>query len=153
MIETEVSVSLTAFGYPSRPATAVIIEQTAAQRFARTLAGLGMFWGLALAGLFIPVAHFILVPTFLTAGVIMAVKRAREDRRLVLLGGACPRCGAEQEFKPGGRFASERSLDCPRCHGNLTLVVASATTQAQHGERRTQDSTSLLQPGHAPVGR
>jgi len=130
MIETEVSASLTAFGYPSQPATAVIIEQTPAQRFARTLAGLGMFWGLALAGLFIPVAHFVLVPTFVTAGIIMAVKRAREDRRLVLLRGACPRCGADQEFKPGGRFASERSLDCPKCHGNLTLVSTSAATRS-----------------------
>jgi transposase-like protein len=68
--------------------------------------------------------------TFVTAGVIMAVKRAREDRRLVLLRGACPRCGANQEFKPGGRFASERNLDCPKCHGNLTLVDTSEATHA-----------------------
>src|SRR5574341_1886703 len=129
MTETEVPVSLTAFGYPSRPATAIIIEQTLAQRFARTLAGLGMFWGLALVGLFIPVVHFVLVPTFVAAGMIMAVKRAREDRRLVKLHGACPRCGADQEFKPGGRFASERSLDCPKCHGNLTLVATSRATR------------------------
>src|SRR5574341_1529883 len=106
MVETEVSVSLTAFGYPPRPATAVIIEQTPAQRFARTLAGLGMFWGLALVGLFIPVVHFVLVPTFVAAGMIMAVK-------------------------PGGRFASERSLDCPKCHGNLTLVATSRATRAR----------------------
>ncbi len=130
MAESEVPVSLAAFGYPSRPATAVIVEQTPAQRLARTLAGLGMFWGLALVGLFIPVAHFVLVPTFLAAGIIVAAKRAREDRRLILLRGACPRCGAEQEFRPGGRFVGERSLDCPRCHGNLTLVAAALPAQA-----------------------
>lgn len=130
MTQTEVPVSLTAFGYPARPATAVIIEQTPAQRVARTLQGLGACWGLALLGLFIPVAHFILVPTFLTAGIIVAVKRAREDRRLIRLCGACPRCGAEQMFKPGGRFVGERSLDCPKCHGNLTLVAATEATHA-----------------------
>lgn len=47
-----------------------------------------MFWALALGGLFIPVAHFILVPTFVVTGIVVAVKRAREDRRLVLLRGA-----------------------------------------------------------------
>ena len=124
MIEIETQASLTAFGYPPCWVTAVIIEQTPAQRLGRALAGLGMFWALALGGLFIPVAHFILVPTFVVAGVVVAVKRAHEDRRLLLLRGTCPRCGAAQEFKPGGRFATGRSIDCPKCHGILTLVTA-----------------------------
>ena len=124
--ETEVPAQLTAFGHPSQPAQAVILEQAPGQRFARTLAGLGMFWGLALASVFIPVAHFVLVPTFVVAGIVMAVKRAREDRRLLLVRGACPRCGAVQELRPGGRFVDGRSFDCPKCHGNLTLATASA---------------------------
>jgi hypothetical protein len=126
MTETELPTSLAAFGYPSQRATAVIVEQSSGQRFARALAGLALFWGLALGGLFIPVAHFVLVPTFVAAGIIMAAKRAREHRRLLLVRGTCPRCGAEQEFTPGGRFVSGRSLGCPRCHGNLTLVAVAA---------------------------
>ena len=121
MTEIEVPAVLSAFGYPSSSATAVVIEQTPTQRLGRTLGGLGMFSGLAVAGLFIPVAHFVLVPAFVVAGIIAAVKRAREDCRLVLLRGACPRCGATQEFRPGGRFCSERSINCPKCHGTLTL--------------------------------
>jgi hypothetical protein len=93
----------------------------------RVLAGLGMFWGLALASVFIPVAHFILVPAFLVAGLLVALRRAREDRRLILLRGACPRCGAAQQFRPGGRFADGRSFDCPKCHGNVTLVIPPAS--------------------------
>src|SRR5437867_5561557 len=123
MIEIETQASLTAFGFPPCGVTAVIIEQTPAQRLGRALAGLGMCWALALGGLFIPVAHFILVPTFVVAGIIVTVKRAREDRRLVLLRGVCPRCGAAQVFKPGGRFATGRCGDCPKCHGILTLVT------------------------------
>jgi transposase-like protein len=80
-----------------------------------------MGWGLALVSVFIPVAHFVLVPTFALAGVLLAALRAREDRRLMEVRGACPRCGTEQRFKVGGRFAPERSLDCPRCHSNLVL--------------------------------
>jgi transposase-like protein len=65
----------------------------------------------------------------------MAVKRAREDRRLLLVRGACPRCGAVQELRPGGRFVDGRSFDCPSCHGNLTLVIASAEPAPAHSPR------------------
>jgi hypothetical protein len=123
VVEIETQASLTAFGHPPCWVTAVIIEQRPSQRLGRALAGLGMCWALALGGLFIPVAHFILVPTFVVAGIVVAVRRARENRRLLLLRGACPRCGAAQEFKPGGRFVTGRSIDCPKCHGTLTLVT------------------------------
>lgn len=126
MSEIEIQASLTAFGHPPSRVTAVVIEQTPPQRLGRTLAGLGMFWALALGGLFIPVAHFILVPTFVVTGIIVGLKRAREDRRLVQLRGACPRCGAAQEFKAGGRFATGCSVDCPKCHGTLTLLAGEA---------------------------
>ena len=122
--EIEREVRLTAFGHEPCPATAVVIEQPPGTRFGRVLGGLGLFWGLGLASVFIPVAHFVLVPTFVVGGIVMAVKRAREDRRLIVLRGACPRCGAAQEFRPGGRFADARTFDCPKCHGNLTLTVA-----------------------------
>ena len=124
MTQVQVAVSLTAFGFAPRPGTAVVIEQSTGERVGRAFAGLGMFWALALGGLFIPVAHFILVPTFLAAGIIMAVKRSREDRRLAEVRGPCPRCGAQQTFKAGGRFESGRSLDCPACHGTFALAVA-----------------------------
>jgi hypothetical protein len=122
-IETEVPTFLTAFGHPASPARALIVEQAPGQRFARTLGGLGMFWGLGLACVFIPVAHFVLVPTFVVGGIVMAVKRAREDRRLLSVRGPCPRCGVEQELKPGGRFVDGRTFDCPACHGNITLAT------------------------------
>ena len=127
MTQTQVAISLTAFGFTPRPATAVVIEQSTGERVGRVFAGLGMFWALALGGLFIPVAHFILVPVFLSAGIIMAIKRSREDRRLAEVRGPCPRCGAQQTFKAGGRFEAGRSLDCPACHGTFAVDVPSPT--------------------------
>jgi len=123
MTQVLVAVSLTAFGFAPRPGTAVVIEQSTGERVGRVFTGLAMFWALALGGLFIPVAHFVLVPVFLTAGIIMAVKRSREDRRLAEVRGPCPRCGAQQTFKAGGRFAPGRSLDCPACHGSFEVAV------------------------------
>ena len=123
MTQTQVAVSLTAFGFAPRPATALVIEQSTGERVGRAFAGLGLFWALALGGLFIPVAHFILVPAFLTAGIVMAIKRSREDRRLAEVRGPCPRCGTQQVFKASGRFEPGRSLDCPACHGSFALAV------------------------------
>ena len=123
MPRVEMPISLTAFGYAPRPATAVVIAQTPGERVGRVLAGLGLFWALALAGLFIPVAHFILVPVFLVAGIVIGIKRWFEVRRLLQVRGPCPRCGAEQAFEGGGRFEDGRSLDCPACHGAVGLAV------------------------------
>ena len=123
MTEIAVPVSLEAFGVPACPAIATVLEQSFGARVLRTLSGLGLFWGLALAGLFIPVAHFVLVPSFLVAGVVIGVKRTREDRRLLTVRGACPRCSVEQEFRVGGRFVEGRAFTCPRCHNHLHLSL------------------------------
>lgn len=121
--EQEVPVTLTAFGATPSDATATILSQAPGRRLARAVAALGALWGMALAGLFIPVAHFILVPTFVTAGIVVAVLRAREDRRILRVRGKCPRCGTEQAFAAGGRLTSEARLDCPHCHNSLGCRV------------------------------
>ncbi len=123
----DVPASLTAFGASPTRARATIVVQGAGRRVARALAGLGACWGLALASVFIPVAHFVLVPTFAVAGVVVAALRLREDRRLVRVSGTCPRCGTEQEFGAGGRFRNDRALDCPRCHQILRLIAEPAS--------------------------
>lgn len=128
MPTVEIPVSLAAFGSPPTPATATVVIQSPGQRLARTATGLAVCWGLALAGLFIPVAHFILVPTFVMAGIAVAVARARETRRLLTVHGVCPRCRVQQDFKGGGRFQSTKSLDCPRCHNTLTLTAGAPST-------------------------
>jgi transposase-like protein len=79
---------------------------------------------------FIPVAHFVLVPTLLAAGVITAVLRLGEAARLASVRGVCPRCGTEQEFESGGRFRRERTLDCPGCHHHLRLIADPAAGMA-----------------------
>lgn len=121
-----VSASLVAFGAPPTAATAQVLDQGASRRAARALAGLAACWGAAAVAVFIPVAHFVLVPTFVLSGVGLAVLRLREASRLVGLRGVCPRCGAEQDFEVGGRFDGERPIDCPRCHTRLRLVSAPA---------------------------
>ena len=132
MHAAEIPATLTAFGASAAPATAKVMSQTPGERMARTAVALGAGWGAALVSVFIPVAHFILVPTFFIAGIAAAIARARENTRLLGVHGTCPRCAEEQDFEVGGRFTSSRSLDCPKCHNTLTLsadpsAAASAT--------------------------
>jgi len=41
---------------------------------------------------FIPIAHFVLVPGFLVAGPILGWMRYRQDRAMLHVEGACPAC-------------------------------------------------------------
>jgi hypothetical protein len=119
----DIPATLSAFGAPPASATATVQNQSPAERFRRTAAGFGLCASLALVSLFIPVAHFVLVPTFVGAAIVVAVSRAREDTRLLRVHGVCPRCATAQDFKGGGRFTLTRYLDCPKCHTNLTLTA------------------------------
>jgi hypothetical protein len=131
----EVEGTLTAFGAEPQGAKATVLEQSPGRRLARALAALGVFWALALAGLFIPVAHLILVPAFIIAGIVAAAMKGREDRLLLRVRGVCPRCGVKQEFAVGGRFRRERNFDCPHCHNALRLLCdgAAAGARSPHG--------------------
>jgi ribosomal protein S27AE len=122
----QVPVVLTAFGASPTPAQATVVDQGAGRRVVRALGGLGACWGLALGSVAIPVAHFVLVPTFAVAGLVVAVLRAREDRRLVRVTGTCPRCGAAIALAARGRFQVDRVLHCPHCHQVLRLSAAGA---------------------------
>src|SRR5436189_3490573 len=57
-------------GYHGRPTrgTVTIREFNRQQRTRRALEGLGKWWGVALLSVFIPVAHFVLVPSFVLYG-------------------------------------------------------------------------------------
>jgi hypothetical protein len=123
MITADLPATLAAFGAPTAPATARVARQTPADRMRRALTALGIFWGLAVPAVFMPVAHFILVPTLLLTGAMAAALRGREDVRLLGAHGRCPRCGVEQDFPGSGRFHGEQALDCPRCHNRLTLTA------------------------------
>jgi len=131
MHAVDIPATLTAFGAAPTPATATVLSQPPGERLARTAVALGACWGGALVSVFIPVAHFILVPTFFIAGIAVAVARAREAMRLLGVHGVCPRCAQEQDFEVGGRFTPSRALDCPKCHTTLTLTAdASAAARA-----------------------
>ena len=59
----------------------------------------------------------------LVIGVATGLRHARDAEVVSRVRGACPRCGAEQDFAAGNRLAPTWTLDCPTCHNTLTLAL------------------------------
>jgi hypothetical protein len=118
------------FGAPPRPAEVTVVTDGLGRRVGRALAALGICWALAFPAIFLPVAHFVLVPGLVLAGPVLAVLRLRQARRIAVVHGVCPRCGVEQDFTPGGAARPSRRIDCPRCRNELTLTLEEAAEPA-----------------------
>ncbi|MCZ6756433.1 MAG: hypothetical protein O7E49_14075 [Gemmatimonadetes bacterium] len=96
----------------------VIFDRRA--RIRRAGKGLAASWGAALVSVFIPVAHFILVPGFAVAGLVVLWIRLRAGEKVESVHGTCPDCGFEQDFDPPGAWSPPVSLACHNCGRTLT---------------------------------
>ena len=117
--DTVIQARLTVFGASPSPATVTVVERGLGQRAGHALVALLACWALAFVSVFIVLAHFILVPAFFIAGLVLAYRRLRAARVIVKIHGACPRCGADEDFAPPTWGSS---VDCPRCKNQLRLV-------------------------------
>jgi hypothetical protein len=113
--ERDVPVELHVFGLPATTGVARVRERDPGERTVRAMKGGGALFGLALLSIFIPIAHFVLVPGFLLAAVVFALKRMREGASIVALSGTCPRCKEERTFDARGPFRPETRTTCPVC--------------------------------------
>lgn len=83
----------------STSGTAEIRELTRGEVLKNVLKILGLFWGLALLSVFLPVIHFFLVPAFILSGLAAAV-RARKHRQEIVQGSvSCPNCSALNQLQ------------------------------------------------------
>ncbi len=116
-------------GYADGPAggEAQVFSFNSGERWARALKGLGLSWLVAAGTVFIPVAHFLLVPGFLFFGIYVFVSRLRAHEVTMRIHGVCPDCGEEQDFEVGGKWALPRSLACRACGRTLRAVAADHT--------------------------
>lgn len=91
------------------------------QRLLRSLKVMGLIWGLALVSIFIPLAHFVLVPSFLIAGPIVA-RQIYQQEKIVLGGkGLCPKC--HQDFQiVKGELTFPLTDVCGKCFENVEIT-------------------------------
>src|SRR5206468_12138991 len=76
----EVPALLSAFGAAPQPARVSVQTPTPGQRLTRAARALATFWAVAAGCVFLPVLHFVLVPTFAVIGLVMGAARLRDQQ-------------------------------------------------------------------------
>jgi hypothetical protein len=114
-IEHDVPVRLYIFGLPRGEGTARVRTRDSAERTARAARAAGTCILLAAVSILLPIAHFILVPAFLLAAPVVAVRRLRERASIVGLTGTCPRCNETRAFEVKGPFGKDVRTSCATC--------------------------------------
>lgn len=113
--------TLTGYGAAPTQGTVTVQEFSKDERVRRALGGLGKWWGIALLSVFIPVAHFILVPSFLLYGIWQFAQRLGTTSRAIDAHGVCPDCHAEQTLELAARWRVPQPVTCRSCHRGLRL--------------------------------
>ncbi len=119
----QLDLRLRGYSEPTETATISVRSYARPERVRRAVTGLAAAWGAALLSVFIPVAHFLLVPGFVLFGLFLFVTRIRTDRVVVDATGTCPDCGTQQTLDVHGRWHLPRQLACSHCHRILTLAA------------------------------
>jgi len=99
---------------------------TAADRTTRAVTILLICWVLAGVTLFIPIAHFFLVPAFLIAGPIMAFSRYKQQDAKEHVEGTCPRHKGSFSLKFEATDKLPKWAYCPECDGSIQILEKSS---------------------------
>jgi len=111
------------FGFAKSAARVTVARHAPPERTRRALKALAKLWGIALLTILVPMAHFVLVPGFFIAGIVVGLKRLREPATVTGVQGICPRCGEERVFEAGGQLKASSRVSCPVCHNQLELAI------------------------------
>lgn len=102
-------------------ATAHVLDHPRPDRVRRALLGLAACWGAAIGAVFLPVLHFVLVPSLLLAGPLLAFARLGEKRTVTRIAGPCPACGGAIALRPGGSAAAV--VRCDHCRRAVEWAI------------------------------
>lgn len=93
-------------------------------RLKRALQGFGLFFGLALVSVFIPVLHFFLVPVFLILSFVMGYRKYRQRFAIDLINFNCPKCSNSiSEKKIFAAESSDLKVYCYNCRENMRFEL------------------------------
>ena len=121
MTETH-SYQLTGYSPSAGTATVTVRSFDKRERVRRAIKGLATFWGAALGSVFIPVAHFLLVPSFALYGAYTFFERLGAHQVVMAAEGTCPDCGKPQKLETGGRWQLPRTVACRYCQRALRIT-------------------------------
>ncbi|HFE37899.1 MAG TPA: hypothetical protein ENK06_05710 [Gammaproteobacteria bacterium] len=107
-------------------ATLYYTVYSSADRTKRAVTALLGCWAIAGVSIFIPIAHFALVPGFLIAGPIMAYSRLKMSESKEKVVGVCPRHNGEVSIKLENTDTIPKYTYCPECDGSIQIVPKSS---------------------------
>jgi len=103
------------------PATISVIEFSEREQKTRGMQSLLLFWTLAIISIIIPIAHIILVPTFLIGGVVVAKRRWNQKEEGITADGNCPACANAITINLEKKAELPQWHSCPQCNDSLEL--------------------------------
>jgi hypothetical protein len=95
---------------------------SAADRTKRAITALVGCWIVAAIAVFIPIAHFFLVPVFFIAGPVMAYSRMKMEESKEKVHGICPRHNAQITINLENTDTIPKYTYCPDCDGAIQIV-------------------------------
>ncbi len=102
------------------PGTLAVAALSVSARVVGALKLLALLWLCALAAVFIPILHFVLVPGLLLAGPVFALRRFGRTVQVTARELACPKCKRPVPIEEGATGWPVRLL-CPECSARLAL--------------------------------
>lgn len=105
----------------SSPLPGQVIRLNTSQRIKRSLKGSGLFFGLAIASVFIPVFHFVLVPLFLILSIVVGFSRFKKINYIDMTNVRCPSC--QHPLKESALYFNDepQRLYCYECRNQLRI--------------------------------
>jgi len=122
--ERLVRCTLTGYGPGTGDASVLVVSYDLPARVRRALIGLGSAGAAAIPAIFIPVAHFFLVPGLVAFGFYLFWRRWHTEESVHRCSGTCPDCVTEQEFDVAGSWEPPHHVTCRCCQRSLVLSVA-----------------------------
>ena len=113
--------SISGYANQKTDATVEVIRFDRKARVRRAVSALALWWAAALVSIFIPIAHFALVPGFFIYGIVAARQRLKTEIVATRIEGTCPDCGAAQQFPAGGRWNPPMETACGECSRRLVI--------------------------------
>ena len=123
MSERQQAFVLTGFSGKATRGTVTVTSFDQRARVRRAFKALGTFWACAIGSVFIPVAHFLLVPGFFVFGIVQFFQRLGTPEIGRGATGTCPDCGAEQKLDLPPRWTVPQQVTCKHCQRGLQLTT------------------------------
>ena len=126
--ERVMEMRLRGYGSTANDATVRVASFGRSVRLRRALSGLVLAWLLAVVCIFIPVAHFFLVPGFFALGAYLFYSRWVTRTSVTEANGTCPDCNSHQPFDISGNWNPPHRVTCNSCQRSLVLEFGDSNT-------------------------